>query len=292
MTDRVRKAVILAGGLGTRMLPASAAAPKEMLPVLDKPLLEYAVEECVEAGIEHIVLVLSPGKESIRDYFQGTAHVTTTLLQRGDTRADIAARASRLATYSFTEQREPKGQADAVATARDIVAGEPFALLFPDDLIFAAPSALAQLVERHAETGGTVIAVQEVPPDEVENYGIADTGPDRDWRIARLVEKPPREEAPSRYGVIGRYVLSPSILDHIDSIESGKGGELWIADAIASQITSGEPVFAHPLTGDRYDTGRPGGYLEAIVAAALRRPDLAESVAAIRALLRMGNQPS
>jgi UTP--glucose-1-phosphate uridylyltransferase len=274
------------------MLPASAAAPKEMLPVLDKPLLDYAVEECIEAGIEEIAVVLSPGKESIREYFEGTSHVATTLGDRGDDRAAIALRGSTLARFTFTEQREPRGIAHAVATTRAFVGLEPFALLFPDDIIFAIPSTVAQLAARHAETEGSVIAVQEVPPDQVENYGIADTSPERDWRIAGLVEKPALANAPSRFGIVGRYVLTNSIFGHIERLQPGRGGEYQITDAIAAQISAGEPVHALPFVGDRYDTGRPGGYLEAFVAAALRRPDLADSVAAIRAMLRMTGEAS
>ncbi len=291
VTSRVRKAVILAGGLGTRMLPASAAAPKEMLPVLDKPLLEYAVEECVEAGIEEVIIVLSPGKESIREYFEGTNRVATALAERDDARAATALRGSTLARFHFTEQREPKGIANAVATTREIVGDEPFALLFPDDLIFSTPSTVTRLVARNRGTGGTVITVQEVAPEQVESYGIADTSADRDWRISALVEKPTIAEAPSRFAVIGRYILAPSIFGHIDRLKPGRGGEYQITDAIAAQIAAGEPVHALLFEGDRYDTGRPGGYLEAFVGAALRRPDLAESVAAIRTMLRMSDQP-
>ena len=284
----VNTALILAGGLGKRLLPITAAIPKEMLPVVDRPLLEYAVEECVDAGIDHVVIVLSPGKESIQEYFEGTSRATRTLVELGDPQSATALRGSTLATYSFTEQREPKGQADAVATARHIIGNQPFALLFPDDLIFAAPSVVAQLVARHNETGGTVVAVQEVPPDQVENYGIADTGPDGDWRITRLVEKPAQADAPSRFGVVGRYVLAPSIFDHIDVLKPGRGGESWIADAIAAQIAAGEAVHAVAFDGDRYDTGRPGGYLEAFVAAAMRRSDLQDAVMTIRRMLAQG----
>lgn len=292
MTNPVRKAVILAGGLGTRMLPASAAAPKEMLPVLDKPLLEYAVEEAIEAGIEQIILVLSPGKESIREYFEGNSRVARTLVERGDDRAAIALRGSHLASFSFTEQREPRGIADAVATTRAIVGDEPFALMFPDDLIFASPSATAQLATRQAETGGSVVAVQPVAPELVENYGIADTAPGRDWRISGIIEKPSASEAPSNYAVVGRYILAPSIFEHIERLAPGRGGEYQITDAIAAQISAGEPVHALPFEGDRFDTGRPGGYLEAFVAAALRRPELESSVAAIRTMLRMSDHAS
>ncbi len=157
--------------------------------------------------------------------------------------------------------------------------------------IFSTPSTVARLVARYAQTGGTVITVQEVEPDQVESYGIADTSAERDWRISALVEKPSIAEAPSRHAVIGRYILAPSIFGHIEKLHPGRGGEYQITDAIAAQIAADEPVHALPFDGDRYDTGRPGGYLQAFVGAALRRPDLAESVAAIRAMLTMSDQP-
>lgn len=276
----ITKAVILAAGLGTRMLPATKAIPKEMLTVVDKPLIQYAVEEAVAAGITDIVFVIAEGKEAIRDHFGTSTRADLHARQSGD--ADLLARVSgpaRLAHFHYTMQDEPKGIAHAVATARGFVDSEPFALIFPDDLILGARSCVAQLADAYAATGGTVLAVQRVPPTEIPQYGIVDpAGGGNPVRLRGVIEKPPLEKAPSDLGIVGRYVLSETIFRHIDNIRPGVKGELQITDAIASQIASGEPVSGYQYEGRRYDTGRPLGYLVANLAAGLDRPDIATAL--------------
>jgi UTP--glucose-1-phosphate uridylyltransferase len=276
----ITKAVILAAGLGTRMLPATKAIPKEMLTIVDKPLIQYAVEEAVAAGVTDIVMVIAEGKEAIRDHFGTSTRADVHARESGD--AELLARVSgpaQLARFHYTMQDAPRGIAHAVATAREFVEGEPFALLFPDDLILGGRSCVAQLADAYAATGGTVLAVQRVAPAEIPQYGIVDpAGEGNPTRLRGVVEKPPVEKAPSNLGIVGRYILSETIFRHIDTIEPGVKGELQITDAIASQIAAGERVSGYQYEGRRYDTGRPLGYLVANLAAGLDRPDLAEGL--------------
>lgn len=278
MTDvaAIRKAVILAAGLGTRMLPATKAVPKEMLPIVDRPLIQYAVEEAVSAGIDEIIFVTADGKESITEHF--TPGGRTARLLASGTRPDLIGvieAPARLARFTAVRQPEPRGIADAVRCARDLVEGEAFALLFPDDLLLGPDPVTAQLMRAYESRPGSVIAVQQVALEDVPQYGIVDpvenTNP---ARLKGIVEKPSPLEAPSRLGVVGRYILSPGIFEHIDRITPGKNGELQLTDALASQIAGGEVVTALQYEGDRYDTGRPAGFILATVAAALERPDL------------------
>lgn len=273
----VKKAVILAGGLGTRMLPASKAVPKEMFAIVDKPLIQYAVEEAVAAGIEEVVIVLAEGKEAIVEHFGLDSRVEAIARARGD--AALLARAeapARLARFHFVRQDEPKGIAHAVACARHLLEGEPFGLMFPDDLILGGTPCLKQLVDAYASCQGSVIAVQEVREEEIPQYGIVDPAEaGNPMRLRGMVEKPSVSEAPSSLGIVGRYVLSPTIFEHIDRIPRGKNDELQITDALASQIRAGEPVCALQYEGRRFDTGRPLGLVVATVAAALARDDMA-----------------
>lgn len=273
----VKKAVILAGGLGTRLLPASKAVPKEMFAIVDKPLIQYAVEEAVAAGIEEVVIVLAEGKEAIAEHFGLDSRVERVARERGD--RDVLARAEapgRLARFHFVNQDEPKGIAHAVACARHLLEGEPFGLMFPDDLILARTPCMQQLVDAYEACQGSVIAVQHVRQDEIPQYGIVDPADDGNpMRLRGMVEKPAADEAPSSLGIVGRYVLSPSIFQHIDRIPRGKNDELQITDALASQIAAGETVCALKYEGRRFDTGRPLGLVIATVAAALAREDMA-----------------
>lgn len=280
MKERVTTAVILAAGLGTRMLPATKAVPKEMLPVVDRPLIEYCVDEALEAGIERVVFVIAKGKETILEHFRAGARVETALRETGnvelaDSLAAIAAKAEFHAVY----QPRQLGIAHAVACAREFIEGQAFALLFPDDVILGRRSCTAQLVAAFESTGGSVIAVEEVADVDVPQYGIVDPVEDGNpMRLRRVVEKPRLEEAPSRLGIVGRYVLSGSILRYIDETPPGRNGERQITDALARQIGAGEPVWALRFEGRRYDTGRPLGYIVANVAAAMRRSELAPAL--------------
>ncbi len=277
MAEPVTTAVILAAGLGTRMLPATKAVPKEMLPVVDRPLVDYCVDEAVEAGITTIVFVIAEGKESILEHFRAGARVESALRETGNQAlADSLAAIARKAEFHAVYQPRQLGIAHAVACAREFIEGRPFALLFPDDVILGERSCTAQLVEAYHATGGSVIAVEEVADADVPQYGIVDPVDDGNpARLRRVVEKPRLEEAPSRLGIVGRYVLSGSMLEHIDATPPGKNGERQITDAIARQIAAGEPVSALRFAGTRYDTGRPLGYIVANVAAAMWRPELA-----------------
>lgn len=279
---KVNKALILAAGLGTRMLPATKAVPKEMLPVVDKPLVQYAVEEAVDAGIDHIIFVIAEGKEAIAQHFGDQTRADAYVREKNDPALlEAVQRPAKLARFDYTYQHEPKGIAHAVACARQYLEGEPFALVFPDDLILSSRSIIAQLVEAYEQCQGSVIAVHNVPREDIPQYGIVDPIDNANpARLRRVVEKPAIEEAPSTLGIVGRYILSPTIFDHIDRIPPGKNGELQITDALMSQIAAGEPVCGFQYEGTRYDTGRPGGYLVAQVAAALRRDDLAPSIRA------------
>jgi UTP--glucose-1-phosphate uridylyltransferase len=278
----VRKAVILAAGLGTRLLPATKAVPKEMLPIVDKPLIQYAVEEAVAAGIEHVIFVVAEGKEAITEHFGHTSRAEAFARENGD-RAMLAVLEgpSRLARYDYVLQARPLGIAHAVACARDFVGGEPFALIFPDDLIVSERPCVAQLVDAYEACGGSVIAVQEVADADVPQYGIVDPAAGGNpARLRGIVEKPALGDAPSRLGVVGRYVVSPTIFSHIERLAPGKNGELQLTDALASQIAAGEPVCAFAYEGKRYDTGRPLGLLVANLGVAIERPELGEALRA------------
>ncbi|MGH2633146.1 MAG: UTP--glucose-1-phosphate uridylyltransferase, partial [Tepidiformaceae bacterium] len=278
----VTRAVILAAGLGTRMLPATKAVPKEMLPIVDKPLIQYAVEEAVAGGIAEVIFVVADGKEAIREHFSADGRVETTIGANGNSALAAAVRApASLATFHFVKQDEPRGIAHAVACAREFVEGEPFVLMFPDDIILADCSPVAQLIQAHQTCGGSVIAVEEVERADIPQYGICD--PINDANPARLrgiIEKPRADEAPSNLGVVGRYILSATIFNYIDQLKPGKNGELQITDAFAAQIAAGEPVSAFRYEGTRYDTGRPLGLITANIAAALARPELGAQAAA------------
>jgi UTP--glucose-1-phosphate uridylyltransferase len=276
----VSRAVILAAGLGTRMLPATKAVPKEMLPIIEKPLIQFAVEEAVAAGIEDIVFVVAEGKEAIQEHFGSTTRIEAMARENHDAALlRIVQQPSNLARYRFVLQDRPLGIAHAVACAREFVEGQPFALIFPDDLILSHRPVVAQLIDAYQQTGGSVIAVQRVAEEEISQYGIVDpVDSSNPARLRGLVEKPSPADAPSSLGIVGRYVLSETIFKHIDRIKPGKNGELQITDALSSQVKAGEPVSGLEYEGTRYDTGRPLGYLVANLAAALRRDDLREAL--------------
>ncbi|MEX0784493.1 MAG: UTP--glucose-1-phosphate uridylyltransferase [Dehalococcoidia bacterium] len=274
MVQQVRKAVVLAAGLGTRMLPATKSIPKEMLPVVDKPLIQYAVEEAAAAGIEDVIFVVAEGKQAIAEHFGHTTRTEAAIKRQGDAALlELVQHPSHLARYEYVLQDAPKGIAHAIACAREYVEGEPFALLFPDDLIIANEPCIGQMIGAYVE--GSMIAVQEVVFEDIPQYGIVDprTG-GNPAPLKGVVEKPRAEDAPSRLGIVGRYLLGATIFEHIDAIPPGKNGELQITDALAHQIAAGELVTAFSYEGVRYDTGRPLGYLVANVAVALGRESL------------------
>jgi UTP--glucose-1-phosphate uridylyltransferase len=291
MAQRVRKAVLPVAGLGTRFLPATKAMPKEMLTVVDRPLIQYAVEEALAAGIEEFVFVTGRNKSALEDHFDSAYELEATLHQRGKTRElkqtqDATIKAGNAV---FTRQQEPLGLGHAVWCARDWIGREPFAVLLPDELTIDSPTCIAQLAAAHDKTGGNVVAVMEVPREQTKSYGIAAVKAEKDGlaEITGLIEKPKPEEAPSTLALIGRYVLLPEVFDHLSRHETGAGGEIQLTDAIAKLIGS-QPFHALRYTGRRYDCGSRIGFLEANVAVALHRADTSTETRALLERLLKG----
>jgi UTP--glucose-1-phosphate uridylyltransferase len=278
---RVKKAVFPVAGLGTRFLPATKAMPKEMLPVVDKPLIQYAVEEARAAGIEQFIFVTGRGKAAIEDHFDRSAELQSTLLARGkqDLWREIEVITLEAGAISYTRQAEPLGLGHAVWCARSMIGDEPFAVLLADDLILGDQPCLKQMVEAYRDVGGIMTAVMDVPREQVGRYGILDAGRD-DGRlidIKGLVEKPSLAGAPSTLAVIGRYILHPRVFDHLERQQRGAGGEIQITDAIAKQVGR-LPVNGFRFDGRRFDCGDKVGFLEANLAFALSRPEMADEV--------------
>ena len=281
MIKRVRKAIFPVGGLGTRFLPATKSMPKEMLPVVDKPLIQYAVEEAKAAGIDEYIFVTGRGKQAIEDHFDHSYELQQTLNERGRT-ADlrlIRDTLPRPGQVAYTRQQEPLGLGHAVWCAQNLCGDEPVAVLLADDLILAGSSCLKQMLDAHAEVGGNMVAVMDVPLAQTQSYGVVAPGKD-DGRLVEvkgLVEKPKPEDAPSTLAVIGRYILQPEVFGHLSRGERGAGGEIQLTDALARMI--GEAPF-HGLRfqGRRFDCGTRVGFLEANVAFALARDDMKDRV--------------
>jgi len=275
---KVRKVVFPVAGLGTRFLPATKVIPKEMLTVVDKPVIQYAVEEAIEAGIEHFIFVTGRGKIAIEDHFDLAYELEATLKARGKTAEIEVLKATRplYGAASFVRQQEPLGLGHAVWCARDIVGDEPFALTLPDMLIHGKPGCLAQMIETYNNHGGNVVAVEEVPHEHVNRYGVVALGKqfnDRTHSITAMVEKPKIEEAPSDLIISGRYVLQPEIFDKLATQKPGAGGEIQLTDSMIA-LLSDQDFFAYRFAGKTYDCGDKIGYLAANVAYALDRPDI------------------
>jgi len=277
----LRKAVFPVGGLGTRFLPATKALPKEMLPIVDRPLIQYAVDEAIEAGIEQIIFVTGRGKSAIEDHFDVAYELEATMRGRGKS-LDILAQ-TRLApgAVAYVRQQEPMGLGHAVWCARDIVGDEPFAVLLADDFMVGKPGCLKQMVDAYNKVGGNLLCAQEVPEDQTHMYGIITPG-GRDGALTEvkgLVEKPAAGTSPSNLSVIGRYILQPEVMRVLESQEKGAGNEIQLTDAMAKMI-GGQPFHGLTFDGARYDCGDKAGYVQANLAVALARPDLSESVRA------------
>jgi UTP--glucose-1-phosphate uridylyltransferase len=291
MAQRVRKAVLPVAGLGTRFLPATKAMPKEMLTVVDRPLIQYAIEECLEAGIEEFVFVTGRNKGALEDHFDSAYELEMTLERRGKAHElkQTQGATIRAGNAIFTRQQKPLGLGHAVWCARNWIGREPFAVLLPDELMIGSPSCTAQLVAAHDRTQGSIIAVMEVPRDQTRSYGIAAVKPARDGlaELTGIVEKPEPAEAPSTLAWIGRCVLLPSVFDHLDRHEVGTGGEIQLTDAMARMIGD-EPFHAMRYGGLRYDCGSQFGFLEANIAVALRRQDTAAETQALLTRLLKG----
>jgi UTP--glucose-1-phosphate uridylyltransferase len=277
---RAVKAVIPAAGLATRFLPATKAVPKELLPVVDRPVLQYIVEEAAAAGITDVLLVTGRGKTSMVDHFDRRPDVEARLEEKGDLdRLAEVRRTSELADIYTCRQGEPLGLGHAVGTAASHVGDNPFAVLLGDEFVDLAEPLLPGMLDLQARTGGIVLAFVEVDPSETSRYGIASVEPTDDQNIVKvtgLVEKPAPEEAPSNLAVLGRYVLPASIFDAIANTKPGSGGEIQLTDAMAALLADGTPVHGVVYRGHRYDTGMPLGYLQAVVEIAVKRPDLGD----------------
>jgi len=276
----VRRAVFPVAGLGTRFLPATKAQPKEMLPLVDKPVIQYVVEEALASGLSHVTMITGRGKNAIEDHFDVSFELEVLLERRGDLATLEAVRAiSRLLQFSYVRQKEALGLGHAVLTARDVVGQEPFAVLLGDDVIHAEVPCMAQLLEVYRRYGGSVLAVEEVAPDRVSAYGIVDAEPVEEgvYRVRDLVEKPRPDAAPSNLAIIGRYVLDPGIFDHLERTPPDARGEIQLTNGLRG-LRHDSPVHALRFKGQRYDTGNKLGFLKATVEFALRRADLGEDV--------------
>ena len=277
---RVRKAVFPAAGWGTRFLPATKAQPKEMLPLVDKPIIQYAVEEAVAAGIEQVIIVTSSQKRAIEDHFDHSYELEHLLEEKGDIEMLRQVRAiSDLAQVAYVRQKEQLGLGHAVLMAKDLIGHEPFAVILPDDVVIADRPCIGQLIHAYHQHHGSVVAVMEVPPEETHRYGVIASEPSTDpldhgrlHRITRLVEKP-AGDAPSNLAIIGRYILTPKIFDKLEQTKRGAGGEIQLTDAIAALMEEQE-VFGYAFEGIRYDAGTTMGWLQASVELALGRADL------------------
>ncbi|PKB65240.1 MAG: hypothetical protein BZY80_00685 [SAR202 cluster bacterium Io17-Chloro-G2] len=285
----VRKAVIPTAGLGTRFLPVTKSLPKVLLPILDKPMLQYVVEEAVQAGVEQIILVVSPGSESVAGYFQPDAALEAHLIDSGTPElAEMVKHAANLAAVSVVVQEQPLGLGHAVLMAKHAVGSEPFVVILPDDIIVSIrdtesgkswPGATAQMIEVFHRHGGGVVAVEPLPWEVVHNYGVVDGAPvaDRVSKIQGLVEKPPREDAPSNLAIVGRYVLPPDIFGCLERTQPGAKGEIQLTDALLLLLETTE-LYSYEFWGRRYDGGTPLGLLKAALEFGLAREDTRRAV--------------
>jgi UTP--glucose-1-phosphate uridylyltransferase len=279
VSQPIRKSVFPAAGLGTRFLPATKAQPKEMLPLVDKPIIQYGVEEAVDSGASNIIIVTGRGKNAIEDHFDVSIELESFLEARG--KKDLAAeirKISALITVAYVRQGEPLGLGHAVLVARDLVGNEPFAVILSDDVIDAEPPALQQLIEVYHEMDGPVLAVERVPRSQVSAYGIiaADEIRPGVFQVRDMVEKPSLEDAPSDLAIIGRYILTPDIFSELDRTAKDRSGEIQLTNGLR-QLLQKRPIYARVVDGVRHDTGNKLGFLKAVVYFALRRPDLASA---------------
>jgi len=277
----VRKAVFPVAGLGTRFLPATKAIPKEMLTIVDRPLIQYAVEEARAAGIEQMILVTGRGKDALEDHFDIAYELEATVMARGKSLDALEGTRFPPGAIVSVRQQEPLGLGHAIWCARDLVGDEPFAVLLPDDLMIGSPGCLAQMVEAYGRVGGNIVCAQDVPRERTASYGIVTPGA-RDGRLTEvkgLVEKPKPDEAPSTLGVVGRYILQPEIMAILGGLGKGAGGEIQLTDGMAALIGT-QPFHALTFDGDRHDCGDKTGFVIANLALALARDDVAPAVRA------------
>ena len=278
MQKRVTKAIFPVAGLGTRFLPATKSVPKEIMTLVDRPLIQYAIDEARAAGIKEFIFVTSRGKSALEDYFDIAPELERTLRKKGklDMLEKLKSTNMESGAIAYIRQHKALGLGHAVWCARRLVANEPFAVILPDDVIAAETPCLQQMVEAHEETGGCMVAAMEVPKDKASSYGVIDIKEDFGSMVSvkGLVEKPAADEAPSNLAIIGRYILTPRIMQNLNKIKSGSGGEVQLTDAIDAELKSGHDVFGYRFRGQRFDCGSKAGFLQATVAFGLARDDL------------------
>jgi UTP--glucose-1-phosphate uridylyltransferase len=284
VTAAIRKAVFPAAGLGTRFLPATKAQPKEMLPLVDKPIIQYGVEEALASGASNVILVTGRGKNAIEDHFDVSVELETFLEARGKTQQlDEVRKISNLINFAYVRQGEPLGLGHAVLVTEELVGDEPFAVILGDDVIDADPPALRQMIDVFEQVGGPVLAVERVPRDEISSYGVIAVDetaklPRGVYKVRDLVEKPPKEEAPSDLAIIGRYILTPDIFRSLRATGKDRTGEIQLTNGLRDLLKN-RAIYACEISGTRHDTGNKLGFLKAVVYFALRRPDLSSAFA-------------
>lgn len=273
---KIRKAIIPAAGLGTRFLPATKAQPKEMLPIVDKPTIQYIVEEAVNAGIEEIIIVTGRNKRSIEDHFDKSIELELELEKKGkEDLLDIAKSVSEIANIHYIRQKEPRGLGHAILMAKHFIGNEPFAVLLGDDVIVSQKPCLQQMIDVYSEYRTSILGVQQVPESDVNKYGIVNGKiiEDRVYKVKDLVEKPACKDAPSNIAILGRYIITPSIFEYLETQGEGAGGEIQLTDSLR-RLAAEEAIYAYDFIGKRYDVGNKMGFLQATVEFALRRDEL------------------
>lgn len=281
---KVTKAVFPVAGQGTRFLPATKSIPKEIMTLVDRPLIQYAIDEARAAGIKEFIFVTSRGKSALEDYFDHSPELENTLKRQGKTELLEILRDTNMdsGAIAYVRQNRPMGLGHAVWCARRLIGDEPFAVLLPDDVIAADKPCLQQMIEAYSQTGGNMVAAMEVPPEKASSYGVLDIGEDMGSivKVKGMVEKPKREDAPSNLAVIGRYILTANVLTNLNRMKQGAGGEIQLTDAIAEEIKNSGNVYGFRFRGQRYDCGSKAGFLQATVAFGLERPDLRDEFGA------------
>jgi UTP--glucose-1-phosphate uridylyltransferase len=284
VTAAIRKAVFPAAGLGTRFLPATKAQPKEMLPLVDKPIIQYGVEEALASGVSNVILVTGRGKNAIEDHFDVSVELETFLEARGKTQQlDEVRKISNLINFAYVRQGEPLGLGHAVLVTEELVGDEPFAVILGDDVIDASPPALQQMIDVFRQVGGPVLAVERVPRQDISSYGVIAVDetanlPRGVYKVRDLVEKPSKEEAPSDLAIIGRYILTPDIFTSLRATGKDRTGEIQLTNGLRDLLRN-RAIYACEISGTRHDTGNKLGFLKAVVYFALRRPDLSSAFA-------------
>lgn len=293
MTRKVTKAIFPVAGLGTRFLPATKSVPKEIMTLVDRPLIQYAIDEARAAGITEFIFVTSRGKSALEDYFDHAPQLEQELAKKGKTKLLDILNTTNMESgaIAYIRQHRALGLGHAVWCARRLIADEPFAVILPDDVISGDVPCLQQMVEAYEETGGNMVAAMEVPTEKASSYGMLDIDDDMGSivRVKGMVEKPKPEETPSNLAVIGRYILAPSVLENLNEIKSGAGGEIQLTDAIAREIARDTGVYGYRFKGQRFDCGSKSGFLQATVAFGLAREELHDDLAAyLRDVVSMG----